>query len=167
MKIKSILILIAFSLIILTCDHGIEPPTSDEPKTGLSGTVYYLNWSSAGDIHLLKIVFFKDFPPQNIIDEVTGGRAKTYPKNLVEGLPTDVDSIKYQIQLKAGEYKYISVAQQYGPDVFSEWRSVGQYNETPGDSLPTAVTVLQDSMLQNINIFVDFDNLPVQYLETP
>lgn len=168
MKIKAIFILVFLSLASLTCDHGIEPPTSEKPNTGISGTVYYSNWDSAGYIERLKIVFFNDFPPPpNLANEILSGNTNAFPKSLTESMPFNVDTTQYQIELKAGEYKYITVAQQFGPDVFTEWRSVGQYNQTPGDSLPTPVTVLQDSMLQNINIYVDFDNLPAQYIEAP
>ena len=167
MKIVTLLFLISMSISILTCDHGLMPAEEEKAKMGLSGTVYYSNWPPADSIQLLKIVFFKTFPPQNIINEVLGGNASTYPLALSEGLPLDVDSTNYEIDLKAETYSYISVAQQYGPDVFTQWRAVGQYSSTPGDSLPTAVTVLEDSILKDINIYVDFNNLPPQHFETP
>lgn len=159
MKTKYIFTLLVLSLFIHSCNHGIEPP---HRKTGISGTVYFTNWAAADSIYLLKIVFFKNFPPPDIANQVLTGMAATYPVSLADGLPVDEDSIHYEIQLRSGIYQYISVAQQYGDNVFQDWRSVGQYNETPGDSLPTPVTVIQDSMLQNINIYVDFNHLPVQ-----
>jgi len=167
MKIVALLFLILLSISVSTCDHGLEPPKEEKTKMGLSGTVYYSNWSAADSIHLLKIVFFKTFPPQDIFNEVFSGNASTYPPVLTEGLPLDVDSTDYEVELTAETFAYITVAQQYGPDVFTQWRAVGQYNITPGDSLPTAVTVLKDSVLQDINIFVDFNNLPAQHFETP
>ena len=167
MNIKSFCVIICFILMLLSCDHGIEPPEAIKTKTGLSGTIYYSNWDSAGYTERLKIVFFTEFPPQNIVEEVTTGRAKTYPVDLSTSLPLNEDSTSYEMLLAPGEYKYISVAQQFGPDLFSEWRSVGQYNEVSGDSLPSTVTVLQDTVLPHINIFVDFANLPVQYIEAP
>ena len=109
----------------------------------------------------------RTFPPENIVNDILGGNASTYPPALSEGLPINVDSTHYEVELENTTYAYITVAQQYGPDVFSQWRSVGQYNITAGDSLPTAVTVIKDSILQNIDIFVDFNNLPVQFFETP
>ena len=167
MNIKSICVILCFAFLMLTCDHGIEPPHAEKSKTGLSGTVYFSNWGSAGHTERLKIVFFTDFPPRNIIDEVNKGRAKYYPVNLVASLPLGNESTNYEMILNAGEYKYISVAQQYGTNVYNDWRSVGQYNEMPGDSLPSPVTVLQDSVIQHIDIFVDFANLPPQYYGTP
>jgi hypothetical protein len=167
MKIIALFVLILLSLSILTCDHGLKPAEEEKAKMALSGTVYYSNWLPADSIQLLKIVFFKTFPPENIINEVLGGNASIYPLVLSESLPLDEDSTNYEIELKAETYTYITVAQQYGPDVFTQWRAVGQYNTNPGDSLPTAVTVLEDSILYNINIFVDFNNLPPQHFETP
>lgn len=167
MKIVTFLFLILFSISLMTCDNGLGPPKEEKAKMGLSGTVYYSNWAAADSIHLLKIVFFKTFPPQDIVNEVLGGNASTFPQTLSDGLPLAEDSTNYEIDLKAETYAYITVAQQYGPDVFTQWRAVGQYNTSPGDSLPTAVTVLKDSVLQNIDIFVDFNNLPPQHFETP
>jgi len=163
-----IFILLYFSVILflsLGCDNGLKPPQEDKPKTGINGTVYYSNWPPADSIQLLKIVFFKTFPPQDIFNEVISGNALTYPEALPEGLPLNVNSTEYEIKLPAGTYEYITVVQQYGDDVLSQWRAVGQYNSHPGDSLPTPVTVIKDSLLQGIDIFVDFDNLPVQHFK--
>jgi hypothetical protein len=112
---------------------------------------------------LLKLVIFQNFPPDNIFNDVfINETAFTFPVELAEGLPINVDSTHYTLELETGTYNYLSIAQQYGTDVFNDWRSVGQFNTTPGDSFPDAVTVIQDSLLTNINIFVDFNNLPIQ-----
>jgi hypothetical protein len=167
MKVAAFIFLIFLSTALITCDHGLKPPEEEKAKMGMSGTVYYSNWPPADSIQLLKIVFFKSFPPENIVNEILSGNASTFPPALSVGLPINVDSISYEIELENTTYNYIAVAQQYGPDVFSQWRSVGQYDTTPGDSLPTPVTIIADSILQNIDIFVDFNNLPVQFFETP
>lgn len=161
MRIKLFVLLIALSFSILTCDHGIGP-SNVKVKTGISGTIYYSNWAAADTIFLLKAVFFKTFPPLSISAEILSGDAPTYPVALPEGLPLNVPSTQYEIELEPGTIAYISVAQQYGLDLFNDWRSVGQYDITPADSLPSSVTVFQDSMLQNIDIYVDFNDLPIQ-----
>jgi hypothetical protein len=167
MKIAVFLLMIILSYISFSCDNGLKPPEESKPKTGLSGTIYYSNWPPADSIKLLKVVFFKTFPPNDIFNEVINGNARTYPEALPEGLPLDVTSTDYEIELTAETYEYITVAQQYGPDVLSQWRAVGQYNTHPGDSLPTAVTVIKDSLLQGIDIYVDFNDLPVQHFKRP
>ena len=161
MKIKLFVLILALSFSLLTCDHGIGP-SNIKLKTGISGTIYYSNWAAADSIYLLKAVFFKTFPPISISAEILSGNAPIYPVALAEGLPVNVLSTPYEIVLEPDTIKYISVAQQYGPNVLADWRSVGQYNIVPADSLPDSVIVYPDSMLQNIDIFVDFNDLPIQ-----
>ncbi|KAA3609907.1 MAG: hypothetical protein D8M58_08310 [Calditrichaeota bacterium] len=151
-----------FSFLLISCDHGIKPPDLPSQKTGISGTIYYNNWPPADSIENLKLVVFNNFPPDDIVAEVIAGDAIAYPEDLTEKLPIGDDSTAYIMELKAGLYEYVMIAQQYGPGIFTDWRSVGQYDLSLSDSLPTAVTVIQDSVLENINIFVDFNNLPIQ-----
>ena len=68
------------------------------------------------------------------------------------------------MDLPAGYYAYVVVAQQYGEVVTEDWRAVGQYDTTGTgtDSIPTAVTVLENNIMENIDIEVDFYNLPPQ-----
>lgn len=162
MNKKLLFLIIVLSFCLSACDHGIAPPDINKPKTGISGTIYYSNWAAADTVYLLKVVFFKNFPPDSIVSEILSGEAVTYPPELTTGLPLDEDSTQYEMELDAGTINYISVAQQFGPDVFSDWRSVGQFDLTPADSLPSSVTVIQDSMQQNIDIYVDFNTLPIQ-----
>ena len=145
-----------------SCDHGIEPPKENRLITGIEGTIFYSNWPPQDSVILLKLVIFKDFPPVDILSEVINGNAIVYPELLAETIPFGQDSFSFQVQLETGTYGYIAVAQQYGPDVFNDWRAVGQYDITPADSLPSSITVTQDSLLRNIDIFVDFNNLPIQ-----
>jgi hypothetical protein len=147
---------------ILSCDHGIKPPDLPEQKTAISGTIFYTNWPVADSLQNLKLVIFKNFPPEDIVSEVIGGNAVAYPENLTENLPYNQDSTFYEMELEAGDYAYVVIAQQFGADVFNDWRAVGQYDTSPADSLPTAITVVQDSVLKNIDIYVDFKNLPIQ-----
>lgn len=159
MKNQKIIFTIFLLVILLACDHGIAPKPA---QTGISGTIYYKNWPPLEQILLLKLIIFEDFPPENIIDEVIGGRAIIYPENLPTSLLLDVDSSFFLIEMDTGTYDYVVVAQQYGPDLYNNWRAVGQYDTTPQDSIPTRLTVNQDEMLNNINIYVDFDSLPIQ-----
>jgi len=165
MKIVTRLLFLFLSVIAVSCDHGLKPPEVEINKTGLSGTIYYSNWPPADSIVLLKIVFFKTFPPSNILQEVLSNNAKTYPVALDESLPINENSTYYEIELGAETYEYIVVAQQFGPDYLTDWRAVGQYNSVPGDSLPSPVSIIQDSLLRNIDIYVDFNDPPVQYIE--
>ena len=75
-------------------------------------------------------------------------------------MPQFVDSTSYGFSIASGTYEYVVVAQQYGG--LFEWRAVGQYDITPEDSLPSPITVSPNSYLENINIQVNFDRLPIQ-----
>ena len=162
MNVLKLWSLVLLLFLFLTCDHGIEPGNESSSLTGISGTVYFSNWPPADSIKLLKIVVFYNFPPKNILSEVINDSAFVYPPSLTESLPYGVDSLQYQLELNPGTYGYISIAQQYGPDVFNDWRAAGQYSVNRNDSLPVAVTIEQGKLLKDIDIFVDFINLPIQ-----
>jgi hypothetical protein len=150
------------SILILACDHGLAP--SDVQKkggaSGISGTITYQNWPPAASIKNLKIIIFIEFPPDNIFQEVQSGRAIVFPADFSESLPQFVDSFEYSFMVDPGTYEYVVVAQQFGG--LFDWRAVGQYDTTPEDSLPTAITVTPNSILSDVNINVDFNRLPIQ-----
>lgn len=146
-------------LISYACDHGIAP---EPEQTGIRGTIYYKNWPPPEQIVNLKLIVFKDFPPGDIVTEVLSGEAVVYPEDLETSLPVNVDSTRFLLELEAGIYDYIVVAQQYGWNLYSDWRAVGQYDTTVEDSLPTSISVIQDEVLTDLYIYVDFDSLPIQ-----
>jgi hypothetical protein len=163
-KINFILCLI-ISIFIHKCDHGLEPPEPEIKKTGISGIIYYQNWPPSDSIlYDLRLILFRNFPPQDIFSEVMSGEAVVYPAISDNHLPYYTDTTSYLIEVNPGTYEYVVVAQQYEPNLYLQesWRVVGQYDTTLSDTLPTAVTVIKDSVLQSINIHVDFDNLPIQ-----
>jgi hypothetical protein len=144
------------------CDHGIAPPAEVLPAAGkINGTISYSNWpEDLSSIRNLKVVVFTNFPPGNILEEVINGKAIVYPPELNESLPKGVETTTYTMELPAGTYEYVVVAQQFGG--LYDWRAVGQYDTTPQDSLPTPIVVTGGSNMGNIDITVDFDNLPIQ-----
>ena len=146
------------------CDHGLAPPGETGPSkpTGISGIIYYQNWPPQDSVLNLKLVVFNDYPPGDIVTEVLNGNAKAYPEDLADRLPYGVDTTHYQMELAPRTYAYVVVAQQYGGNLYADWRAVGQYDATPQDSLPTSVTVIKDSVISGINIYVNFDSLPPQ-----
>ena len=146
--------------LLISCDHGIAPVEKEEPApvSGITGTIYYHNWPDT--VINLKIIAFKEFPPQNIFEEIQTGRAVAYPPELEVSLPKFVDSSSYQLRLEPGVFEYIVVAEQRGG--LFDWRAVGHHDTTITDSMPTSVTVLADSFLTGIDVTVDFNHLPIQ-----
>lgn len=164
-RIRIVLIITLALFIVCTCDHGLNP-NDIEPEillTGISGTITFQNWPAVDSLYNLRIVAFISYPPENIINELMLGLAFAYPAIFdTAHIPYNVDSYDYVFELSPGTYEYICVAQQYGPWLYMNWRSVGQYDIEMETAEPTAIEVIQDSLLKNINIYVDFKNLPIQ-----
>ncbi|RMF56496.1 MAG: hypothetical protein D6748_13350 [Calditrichaeota bacterium] len=168
-KIRFLAFLLVTISILYYCDKGLSPipETSggieEDTLTGISGTVYFKNWPPPDSLYELRIVVFKKFPPENLIVEVLTGEAIIYPTALEDTvtLPFYVDSVDYAIELEPRVYEYVVLAHRYGPNRGADWQAAGQYDTTP-DSLPTPVTVVEGKLLKNIDIYVDFKNLPIQ-----
>jgi hypothetical protein len=145
------------------CDHGLEPAEENE-RTAISGTITYQNWPPADSLKDLRLVVFKQYPPTDILMTVLSGQAVVYPPIGSSGLPMNVDSYDYTMDIPAGVYEYTAVAQQYGDSIETDWRAVGQYDTTGTglDTIPTTLNVIENQILGNINITVDFHNLPYQ-----
>jgi hypothetical protein len=149
-------------LLIQNCNHGIEPA---QQRTAISGMITYQNWPPADSLIDLRLVAFKEYPPADIFFEVTSGQAVVYPAiGTSGGLPLLVETTAYTMDLPPGDYAYLVVAQQYGNDITTSWRAVGQYDTTGTgmDSIPTALQVIENKVLSGIDIQVDFHNLPYQ-----
>jgi hypothetical protein len=144
------------------CDEGLQPPATAPAVPGIvSGTVRFLNWDSAGTFLDLRLVFFRNFPPPDIIQEVLQGRASVYPPLGGGSLALPgADSVAYAATVSPGVYRYIAIAQQFGPDVMADWRAVGQYDLDTNLTIPSPVTVAAGERLAGIDISVDFDHLP-------
>lgn len=165
MTLKSLICIVAAGFLLGGCDHGLEPPKENQ-RTAISGTITYQNWPPADSLKDLRLVAFIDYPPSDIFFEITSGRAIVYPPiSALTGLPrNNQEYYDYIMDLPAGTYAYLAVAQLYGDNITEDWRAVGQYDTTGSgtDSIPTAITLLENQVLDSIDIHVDFHNLPYQ-----
>ena len=68
------------------------------------------------------------------------------------------------MDISPGHYEYVVVAQQYGDNLTSDWWAIAQYDTTGSgrDSIPTAIDVIENSILEHIDINADFKNKPPQ-----
>jgi hypothetical protein len=155
-------IVLWFLLFTLACDHGLAPPDPGSKKTGISGRITFANQPADTARYDLRLVAFTNFPPSDLITEVSEGEAVVYPAITEEGLPFDLDHIDYLMEVEPGTIGYLVVAHQYGPNFMSDWQAVGQYDTTLTDSLPTAIVIEAGKMLTDIDINVDFNQLPIQ-----
>ncbi|MDH4070450.1 MAG: hypothetical protein OEV30_08500 [Ignavibacteria bacterium] len=164
MKAPNTLLVIPALLLFTACDKGIAPPAaapSPNLNGSFSGTVTFLNWIAADTLYDLRLIAFTVFPPADVIDEVLQGRAVVHPP-LGAGLLAmeGADSVVYQLQLAAGTYPYVVVAQQFGPDLFADWKPVGQYDLDSNLTDPSPVVITAGQNVPGIHIKVDFANPP-------
>ena len=162
-KFNHLLLLVLFLLSVFSCDHGLKPlEEKSSQMSGISGTISYINWPSEENLFDLRLVVFDRYPPGNIFDELGAGRAHVYPAIGEESLPFYADSTIFVMDLEPGYYEYVAIAQQYGSNIFEDWLAAGQYDTLLLDDLPTPILVISGEFLEDINIQVDFDNLPPQ-----
>ena len=163
------LVLIITSVIVLSCNSGIEPfPEPPDPGlTGFSGTITFVgDWPQ--DVTRTHLVVFRnpinssaDFLPPNmsfIVDPVPSG-AREFSFNSTE------DSFQDLFTIGAGTYRYIAVAQSNTEDISllrSDWVVVGVYYSQGNTSSPGVMTIEEGKITENINIVCDFDNPPPQ-----
>jgi hypothetical protein len=159
---------LAFIVVLIvslsSCDKGLQPTSEalPPPETGaFAGLITFQNWQLADSLYDIRLVAFRVFPPGDIVNEVLQGRAVIYPSIGGDQLVTrNTDSLRYTVVVPAATYPYVAVAQQFGPDVFMDWRPVGQYVVDTLLSQPSPVIVQVDDTLRSIDIHVDFANLP-------
>lgn len=145
----------------LYCDKGLSPYDIPPEKSGISGTVYFQNWPPPDSLFDIRVVIFREYPPQNIIGEIVSGNAIFFP-SLNDTIPFYIDSLFYAMELEPGTYEYLVVAHQFGPEDYIDWQVVGQYDTTLQDLLPTTIHLVEGQLLTDLNILADFDSLPPQ-----
>lgn len=147
------------------CDGGLDP-TSQPPEAILGGRLIVRGGTASypprDSLFDLRVVAFRTIPrDSSIIAAVLGGQAYFTPTSVL-------DSSSYTITISFTEstpdplrLEYIAVAQQYGPNVFSDWRVVGVY---AADTLwtPRAVVLTRGERRTDVDITIDFRNPPPQ-----
>ena len=163
---------ICFIIIVLIgyfCNKGLEPPR--HAPTGFSGVIRYQGtWFN--DVQVNKLIASKVYRTFRNINEILFLVLETdsidvHPSlSLQDNLPINVDSTLYTFQLPAGEYLYIAVVQAIGDPLNpSNWKVVGVYSDNP-EWTPKRLLVADHVMQKNIDITVDFNNLPPQPFDT-
>ena len=151
------------ALLCAGCDQGVTPGSPAEIPTegAIAGLITYRNWPPADSLFDLRIVAFREFPPGDVVGAVLGGKAIVYPGLGDTALvPFFVDSLRFRFSLPTGEYKYLAVVHQFGSNIFSDWRAVGQYDTDADPLVPTPVVIPPGDTLRGILIPVDFLNRP-------
>ncbi len=156
-------VLLLASLSFPSCDKGLAPPTAPVPHGRITGLITYRHWPPRDSLIDLRLVAFKQFPPTNVVSSVLNGEAFVYPPLGDTALvPFYVDSLRFDVPLRAGYYPYVVVAQQYDTVVTRDWRVVGQYDLDTNLAVPSGVDVPDGAVVPDINILVDFSDPPPQ-----
>lgn len=153
------------SIIILflldSCNEGLVPPDKIT-KSYLNGIITYKNskdgWPAKDSTYAIRVVAFKSYPPGNIIEEIQTGNAYL----TLNSLPLFVDSSSFSLEIPNPpiELKYIVIALQYDSSFFAQ-KAVGVFT-TSGDKTKPSSIIIEGGKTYNINIDVDFTDLPPQ-----
>ena len=163
-QISVVFLFLTLMLLIFSCDEGLSPEETEPEISGVSGTVYFINWpppnSAPPDtVFDIRLIIFPNFPPADFADEIISGRAILFPGLNDAKLPFPFDSLNYEIPLIPGTYEYFAVAHQFGSNLFNDWHVIGHYDTTPQDTLPTPLQITEGQMLRDINILANFDSV--------
>ena len=149
---------------LLSCDEGLGPSSQNVsgPPSGFSGLITFRNWQVADSLYDLRLVAFTVFPPGDIVNEVLQGRALVYPALQTSDILAQrgTDSLRYSINASPKMYAYVVVAQRFGPDLYNDWRPVGQYDLDTILTVPSPIVVAAGKFTPDIDISVDFANPP-------
>lgn len=160
---NNVFIIIFITIFFIECDKGLSPYDVEQVPAGISGIVYFQNWPIQDSLYDIRVVAFRNYPPQNIVEEVLTGSAIVFPGlSEPDTISFYIDSLAYSMKMEAGLWEFLAVAQQFGPDLYNDWRVAGQYVETEHDSLPSPIILEEGEFLSDLNIHVNFDSLPPQ-----
>jgi hypothetical protein len=162
LKSKYLILILAF--IALSCNKGLSPVSADENVASFSGTILFKgDWPK--NVTRTYLVVFQD-PLVSASDFNVLNL-----KYLSLEIPYGVSEYDYNsadssyIQIKAGEYSYIAVAQQTTPELSLErkdWTVVGVYYANDDTAQPGKLIIPQNTLVKNINIVCDFNIPPPQ-----
>jgi hypothetical protein len=149
-----------FLYVLTSCDKGLEPPPP-VLKSYINGLITYINgkdkWPPADSVIDIRVVIFKSYPPNDILGEITKGNAY-----YSESLPKFTDTTSYSLEIPdtPAIFKYIVVAQQYAS--LLDWRVIGVWTLSGDNTKPSSIEIEPGKTYNELNIKVDFDNLPPQ-----
>ena len=164
-------IIVCFFIILISCDseHGIEPKLIDDTEFGFGGNiVFYGAWPDS--IRRIILVVFKDplIEPDDFVlknmrfigTEIPLG-IQTYQYSSLDSslIPLIPDDIPPSV------YHYVAVAQQSTEELSlsrKDWFVSGIYYANGDTTMPGILTIPEDTFVDDINIYCDFDNPPPQ-----
>ncbi len=161
-----ILFLLGICLNLVSCNKGISPASAEAEmqKAGFSGTITF-NGTWPDSVQRTHLVVFK-----NSLHS-TGDFNILNLSFLSLSIPTGTKSFNYNttdssyVPIGPGEYSYVAVAQSKTPQVSfnrKDWYVIGVYYENGDTTHPGKLIIPENTVINNINIKCDFNNLPPQ-----
>lgn len=165
--IKSLLYLALLCCFVMSCDHGIEPAPLE--FSGFSGKVTFISdWPDS--IKRAFIVVFED--PLLSDSDFTILNLKYLSREIPLGVQSHLFSSLDSAYIPAtpgyfpsGSYSYVAVVQQSTEQISlarPDWFVSGVYYANGDTTKPGKMIIPDSTLVENINITVDFNNPPQQ-----
>ncbi|MFN3269371.1 MAG: hypothetical protein ACK42G_02165 [Candidatus Kapaibacteriota bacterium] len=158
---KRLLLLLTFLLI--SCQEGLDPTVQE--TSFVKGKLIVVSgrnsWPPIDSAIELRVVGFRDFPPKDLLNEIVSGNAF-----ISDTLPRFLDTISYNLKIEKPpvEINYLVAALRYG--TIFQWKVIGVYSdEMTYERAPKKIFVTKGKTIDNVNILIDFHNLPKQPFE--
>ena len=166
-----IISIICVVMISVSCDseNGIAPKGIAEQEFGFGGNiVYYGAWPDS--IKRIILVIFRDplIEPDDFVITNIGFLSIELPLGVQTYQYSSLDSALIPLipaDTPPSVYHYVAVAQQSTDELSlrrKDWFVAGVYYVDGDTSMPGILTIPNDTYIDNINIYCDFDNPPPQ-----
>lgn len=153
---KRIILIIAL-LSFASCDGGLEPPRD---KSFLKGKIIFAgganNWPAVDSIFGVRVAAFRSMPNENILNDIINGNAYF----TLESLPMFVDTAEFEIEIDDAPVDLVYIVAVIQNALPLTAQIVGGVYNTSGDFNQPAVLNIEKGRTYDIEIEVDFDDLP-------
>lgn len=142
-------------VLVSGCDKGLAPAPA---KPYIQGCITFTgNWPPQDSVKILALVLIPGNPPYHVPDLIQGVSDKTIPFIQLNYRSSDTT---YRFDIDSGSYGYLGVAENYGPNVFADWRAIGFAHDNNDSS--RHFNLHSGEVFSDVNILVDLDSLPKQ-----
>ncbi|MFN3305848.1 MAG: hypothetical protein ACK42Z_01540 [Candidatus Kapaibacteriota bacterium] len=157
MKFSFIFLLIA---LLFSCQGGVTPNDGDR-ESFVSGLIIVTSgkssWPKEDSCKELRVLVVPEYPPYNILADILVGRAY-----LSDTLSRFIDTIPFLVKIQRTPMPkaFILASIRYG--TILQQRMIGFYKKNPNSKIPDSIFINKGVRLNDLNIYVDFNNLPEQ-----
>lgn len=168
MRYITLLFILAILSVAGCSEQGLNPETFKDP--GFTGSISFTGTipptDSLRDLRVVAVPYYPiDTVFQTLILKIIEGTIP-FGEN-ISSLAVSGTIVRYELLVKPQRYPYVAVVQQFGPDVFSQWKVVAVYGLNNSNPVPGSVLVEDGRLTNNINFDVDFHQLPPQPFRVP